>query len=175
MSRPSWGKSVLSSTGRDISVYRPRKASSSTITDSLKTRVLLPTGWVPLGVEFVANKGFVCRGVVLDAVALRGRRLPISETNSAEELGIVTDGDIRTMLGRQGLDEINPGDCVFLYTGHWDLRHPSDWDSFDVAEKARRVAAFNAGTPGFGVSACEYLAKRRVSLHGAYSWSMKRR
>src|SRR5215468_9168876 len=35
-------------------------------------------GMGPLGVEFVAEKGFVCRGVLLDAAAYRGmKRLPI--------------------------------------------------------------------------------------------------
>jgi len=115
----------------------------------------------------------VCRGIVLDAVALRGRRLPIPESNDAEDPGIVTDADVRTMLEQQGLDQINPGDCVFLYTDHGDLWHPTDWDSFDATEKARRVAAFNAGTPGFGISACEYLAERRVSLHGSDSFSIE--
>jgi len=130
-------------------------------------------GLGPLGVEFVAEKGFVCRGIVLDAVALRGHRLPIPESNAAEDPGIVTDSDVRTMLRRQGLDPISAGDCVFLYTGHGDLWHPTDWDSFGAAEKARRVAAFNAGTPGFGISACEYLAERRVSLHGSDSFSIE--
>lgn len=130
-------------------------------------------GLGPLGVEFVAEKGFVCRGIVLDAVALRGGRLPIPESNDAGDPGIVTDADVRAMLERQGLDRINPGDCVFLYTGHGDLWHPSDWENFDAAEKARRVAAFNAGTPGFGISACEYLAERRISLNGSDSLSIE--
>ena len=110
---------------------------------------------------------------MLDAVALRGGRLPIPESSSAEDPGVVTDADVRTMLKRQGLNPINAGDCVFLYTSHGDLWHPRDWDSFDVAEKARRVAAFNAGTPGFGISACEYLAERRISLSGSDSSSIE--
>jgi hypothetical protein len=40
-------------------------------------------GMGPLGVEFVAQKGFVCRGVLLDAVALRGGQLPIPVENKA--------------------------------------------------------------------------------------------
>ncbi len=35
-------------------------------------------GLGPLGVEHVAEKGFVCRGVLLDAVAFRGGQLPNS-------------------------------------------------------------------------------------------------
>jgi hypothetical protein len=34
-------------------------------------------GTKSLGVEHVAKKGLVCRGVLLDAVALRGGQLPI--------------------------------------------------------------------------------------------------
>lgn len=128
-------------------------------------------GLGPLGVEFVAEKGFVCRGIVLDAVALRGGVLPVPELNSGEDPGIVTDADVRAMVERQGLGPIDEGDCVFLYTGHGDLWHPSDWDTFDAAEKTRRAAEFNGGTPGFGISACEYLAERRISLHGSDSWS----
>ena len=49
------------------------------------------------------------------------------------------------MLEKQGLDPIAQGDCVFLYTGHGDLWHPTEWDSYDAAEKTRRIGAFNAG------------------------------
>jgi len=139
----------------------------------LEDESITPYGLGPLGVEFVAEKGFVCRGIVLDAVALRGGPLPIPKRNSSDDPGIVTDTDIRTMLKQQGLKAIEAGDCVFLHTGHGDLWHPTNWDHFDAAEKARRVAAFNDGTPGFGYSACEYLAERRISLHGADSWSIE--
>ena len=37
------------------------------------------------------------------------------------------------------------GGQELVYTGHGDIWHPSKWDSYDAAEKARRVAAFNAG------------------------------
>lgn len=127
-------------------------------------------GLGPLGVEHVAQKGFVCRGVLLDAVALRGGVLPVPKENSASDPGIVTPKDIEAMIRRQGIAPIGPGDCVFLYTGHGDLWHPRDWDTFDAAEKARRIAAFNAGEPGFGISACEYLAERRIILTGADNW-----
>ena len=90
--------------------------------------------------------------------------------NSASDPGIVTAKDVQAMVERQGLAPIGVGDCVFLYTGHGDLWHPRDWDKFDAAEKARRVAQFNAGEPGFGISACEYLAERKVILTGADTW-----
>ncbi len=128
------------------------------------------SGLGPLGVEHVAQKGFVCRGVLLDAVALRGGSLPVPRENSANDPGVVTAKDVEAMVKRQNIAPIGTGDCVFLHTGHGDLWHPRDWDKFDAAEKARRVAAFNAGEPGFGISACEYLAERKVILTGADTW-----
>jgi kynurenine formamidase len=128
-------------------------------------------GLGPLGVEHVAKIGFVCRGVLLDAVALRGFQLPIPKEGNLSDTGIVTDQDIKAMIKKQGIDPIGEGDCVFLYTGHGDIWHPSQWDSFDAAEKTKRVAEFNAGGPGFGLSACEYMANRKIILWGADSWA----
>jgi kynurenine formamidase len=127
-------------------------------------------GMGPLGVEHVAKKGYVCRGVLLDAVALRGGQLPIPKAVNKADPGIVTDEDVRAMVKRQGIAPIGEGDCVFLYTGHGDIWHPSDWDTYSAAEKTRRIAEFNAGAPGFGLSACEYLASRKIILWGADTW-----
>ena len=126
-----------------------------------------------LGVEHVAQKGFVCRGVLLDAVALRGGQLPVPKENNASDPGIVTAKDIEEMVKRQGIAPIGMGDCVFLYTGHGNIWHPKDWDTYDAAEKAKRVAQFNAGEPGFGISACEYLAERKIILTGADTWAVE--
>lgn len=123
-------------------------------------------GLGPLGVEHVASVGFVCRGVLLDAVARHGGRLPIPTSRSQDDPGIVSAEDVEAMIERQGIDEIGEGDCVFLYTGHGDIWHPTEWDSYDDAEKQRRIAEFNAGGPGFGLSACEYLAARKIILWG---------
>lgn len=127
----------------------------------------------PLGVENVAQKGFVCRGVLLDAVALRGSQLPVPKENSPDDPGIVTADDVKKMVERQGIAPIGEGDCVFLHTGHGDIWHPKDWDKFDAAEKAKRVADFNSGEPGFGISACEYLAERKIILTGADTWAVE--
>ena len=127
-------------------------------------------GMGPLGVEFIAEKGFVCRGVVLDAVALRGGQLPIPKANDPSDPGIITEADIKEMIKRQGIAPIGEGDCVFLHTGHGDLWSPTEWDKFDTKEKARRSALFNSGEPGFGAAACEYLASRKIILTGADSW-----
>jgi kynurenine formamidase len=124
-------------------------------------------------VEHVAEVGFVCRGVLLDAVALRGGQLPVPKENSASDPGIVTAKDVDEMVKRQGIAPIGEGDCVFLYTGHGNIWHPKDWDTYDAAEKSKRVAQFNAGEPGLGISACEYLAERKVILTGADNWAVE--
>ena len=54
-----------------------------------------------------------------------------------------------------------------------DIWHPSKWDTFDAAEKQKRIAEFNAGEPGFGISACDYLASRKVILTGADTWAVE--
>jgi kynurenine formamidase len=143
-------------------------------------KVAGPYGVGPLGVEHVAQKGFVCRGVLLNAAALRGmEQLPIPKPMPKEgprtevDPGIITDEDVKAMVKRQGIAPIGEGDCVFLYTGHGNIWHPSKWDTFDAAEKKKRVAAFNMGEPGFGSSACNYLASRKIILTGADSWAVE--
>ncbi len=128
-------------------------------------------GMGPLGVEHVAQKGFVCRGVLLDAVAYRGGQLPIPKGKG--DPGIITDTDVDAMTKAQGIDPVGEGDCVFLHTGHGNIWHPKDWDKFDAAEKSKRVAAFNAGEPGFGISACNMMSARKVILTGADSWAVE--
>ncbi len=129
-------------------------------------------GMGSLGVEHVGQLGYVCRGVLLDAVALRGGK-PLAVPQKAGDPGIITDKDVQEMVKRQGIAPIGEGDCVFLHTGHGDLWHPSKWDSFDAAEKQKRVAQFNSGEPGFGISACEYLASRKIALTGADTWAVE--
>ncbi len=128
-------------------------------------------GMGPLGVEHVAQKGYVCRGVLLDAVALRGGPLPIPKENDASDPGIITAKDVQDMVKRQGIEPIGEGDCVFLHTGHGNIWHPKDWDKFSAAEKAQKVQDFNAGEPGFGISACEYMAERKIILTGSDTWA----
>lgn len=122
-----------------------------------------------LGVEHVGQLGYACRGVLLDAVALRGGPLPVPQR--AGDPGIVTAKDVEEMVKRQGIAPIGEGDCVFLYTGHGDIWHPKQWDSFTPQERLQRITRFNAGEPGFGISACEYLASRKIALTGADSWA----
>jgi len=130
-------------------------------------------GMGPLGVEFVAQKGFVCRGVLLDAVALRGGDLQVPKKADPSDPGIITADDVKAMVKNQGIDPIGEGDCVFLHTGHGNIWHPSKWDSFDAAEKQKRIAKFNSGEPGLGISACNYLASRKIILTGADTWAVE--
>lgn len=124
-----------------------------------------PIGMGDLGVEHVAEKAFVCRGVILDAPKYRGVN-PVPIPTATDRRGIITAEDVRAMVKAQGLSEINVGDCVFLHTGHGDVWKNSVWKS--MSSEQRRVARteFSAGEPGFGRSACEYLAARKISLMG---------
>jgi len=118
-----------------------------------------------LGVEHVAEKAYVCRGVLLDAAAYRGvKRLPIPKDTKSP--GIVTAADVKAMVYRQGLAEIGEGDCVFLYTGHGDLWLNAEWKTLSAEEKAKRRAEFTSGEPGFGISACRYFAERKIAMTG---------
>jgi kynurenine formamidase len=119
-----------------------------------------------LGVEHVAQKGFVCRGVLLDAVALRGGQLPVPKENSASDPGIVTAKDIDEMVKRQGIAPIGLGDCVFLYTGHGNIWGNSIYKKMSPEERAKARVDFGAGEPGFGISGCEYMASRDIALMG---------
>lgn len=122
-------------------------------------------GMGDLGVEFVAEKGFVCRGVLLDAPKYKGmNRLPIP--TSTDSPGIVTAEDVKGMLRKQNIADIGEGDCVFLYTGHGDLWLNSEWKSLSAEEKAQRRKEFTSGEPGFGISACQYFAERKIILIG---------
>lgn len=136
------------------------------------TDVANSSGLGPLGVEHVGQVGFVCRGVMLNAAAYRGvDRVPIPLSTPYEgDPGIITDADVKAMVEAQGIAPIGEGDCVFLYTGHGNIWHPRDWDTYSGAEKQERIKQFNAGAPGFGISACEYLASRKIILTGADTW-----
>ncbi len=130
------------------------------------------SGLGPLGVQHVGQIGFVCRGVLLNAAAYRGvDQLPIpAPPPNAGDPGIITDADVEAMVEAQGIAPIGEGDCVFLYTGHGNIWHPRDWDTFSAAEKRQRITEFNSGAPGFGISACEYMASKKIILTGADTW-----
>ncbi|MGH6896120.1 MAG: cyclase family protein [Geminicoccaceae bacterium] len=122
-------------------------------------------GMGDLGVEHVAEKGFVCRGVLLDATKHRGVN-PLPIPTATDSPGIVTADDVKAMVEAAGIEEIGEGDCVFLYTGHGDLWKNSEWPTLSAEEKEARAKEFIAGEPGFGISACEYFAERKIILTG---------
>lgn len=126
------------------------------------TRII---GMGDLGVEHVAEKAYVCRALLVDATKVKGvNPLPIpKDTNSP---GIVRADDLKKFFQMQNIAEPNEGDCVFLYTGHGDLWKNSEWKTLSAEEKTKRRTTFGSGEPGFGRSACEYLAQRKISLIG---------
>jgi kynurenine formamidase len=128
-------------------------------------------GMGPLGVEHVGENGFVCRLLVLDAVALRksqGRlsaaaeMLPVPQ--KAGDPGIVTEADIKAMVTATGLADIGPGDCVALHTGQGNTWGNGRYKALSSEQRAAARALFGQGEPGFGISACQYMASKDVAL-----------
>jgi len=128
-------------------------------------------GMGPLGVENVGELGFVCRLVVLDAVAYRksqGRipaaaeMLPIPKQTG--DPGIVTADDVQAIVKMQNLSEINAGDCVALHTGQGNSWSNDRYKSMNADQRKAARDLFAEGEPGFGLSACEYLASRDIAL-----------
>ena len=127
-------------------------------------------GMGPMGVENTAG-GFVCRLVVLDAVAYKkgkglipanAEMLPIPKKPG--DVGIVTADDIKGMVKAQGLGEISSGDCVALHTGQGNTWGNAHWATMTSEQRAAARAIFAQGEPGFGLSACEYFATRDIAL-----------
>jgi len=128
-------------------------------------------GMGPMGVEHVGELGFVCRLVVLDAVAYRksqgkipasAEMLPIPRDPKSP--GIVTADDVKAMVKAEGLAEIGPGDCVALHTGQGNTWGNAHYKSMNAEKRAAARAIFAQGEPGFGFSACEYMASRDIAL-----------
>lgn len=85
--------------------------------------------------------------------------------------GLAPDEDVRTILKKPETGPTGQIDRVFLYAGRDDLRRPSERESFETAVKQKPIAGFNAGEPGYGASACEYPASRKIILRGSGTWS----
>jgi kynurenine formamidase len=128
-------------------------------------------GMGPLGVEHVGELGFVCRLVVLDAVAYKKSRGAIPP--SAEMLpiptkpgdpGIVPADDVAGMLKMQNLRDIGPGDCVALHTGQGNSWSNDRYKTMTADQRKAARDLFEKGEPGFGLSACEYMAARDIAL-----------
>jgi kynurenine formamidase len=128
-------------------------------------------GMGPLGVEFPAENGFVCRLIVLDAVALRKEQKAIGTSDEmlpipqkAGDPGIVTADDVKAMVKAAGVDDIQAGDCVALHTGMGNTWSNDRYKKMNSEQRAAARAAFAKGEPGFGISACQYLASKDIAL-----------
>src|SRR5438876_9407280 len=128
-------------------------------------------GMGPLGFEHPGELGFVCRGVVLDAVAYKkstgvtptGATMSPTPTQPGDP-GIITADDARGMLQMQGLRDIAPGHCVALHSGQGNSWSNDRYKSMNSAQRKAARDLFDQGEPGFGLSACEYLAARDIAL-----------
>jgi kynurenine formamidase len=111
-----------------------------------------PYGMKELGVENVVP--FFTPGVLIDVKGLKGGMLDAGTE--------ITVADIEAALENQGLtaDAITPGDAVTIRTGWGDL-----W----MEDNER----FNAGEPGIGTEAAEWLAEKDVCLVGADCWGVE--
>jgi kynurenine formamidase len=128
-------------------------------------------GMGPLGVEHIGENGFVCRVVVLDAVAYRKSQGKLSASaemlpipTKAGDSGIVTADDVKAMVKAQGLNEIGSGDCVALHTGQGNSWGNGRYKGLTSEQRAAARALFAQGEPGFGISACQYMASRDIAL-----------
>lgn len=108
--------------------------------DEIGTR----NGFTRLGVDKIGM--LFTRGVLVDVAALKG--VDILPQNYE-----ITLSDLQAALARQGV-AIEPGDAVLIHTGWGRL-----WGVDNVK--------YNAGCPGIGVAAAEWLAGQDVMLLGA--------
>jgi kynurenine formamidase len=108
--------------------------------DEVATR----SGFNKLGVDKIGT--LFTRGVLVDVAALKG--VDILEAGYE-----ITVADLQAALSRQGVS-IAAGDAVLIRTGWARL-----W--------GKDNAKYNAGCPGIGVAAAEWLAKHDVMLMGA--------
>ena len=108
--------------------------------DDVATR----SGFSKLGVEKIGT--LFTRAVLIDVAALKG--VDILEAGYE-----ITVADLQAALTRENVS-IAPGDAVLIHTG---------WGKLWGKDNAR----YNAGCPGIGVGAAEWLAKQDVMLMGA--------
>src|SRR5262249_33848001 len=102
------------------------------------------TGFTKLGVENVG--ALITRGVLIDVAALKGMdTLP----NNYE----ITVQDLQQALAREKLT-LQPGDAVIIHTG---------WGKLWGKDNSR----YQAGSPGIGTSAAEWLARQDPMLVGS--------
>jgi kynurenine formamidase len=108
--------------------------------DDVATR----NGFTKLGMEKIGT--LFTRAVLIDIAATKG----VNMLDAGYE---ITVADLEAALAREGMS-IGAGDAVLIRTGWGKL-----W--------GKDNAKYNAGCPGIGVAAAEWLAKRDVMLMGA--------
>jgi kynurenine formamidase len=108
--------------------------------DDVATR----SGFTKLGVEKIGT--LFTRGVLADVAGTKG--LDMLEAGYE-----ITVADVRAALSRANVS-VGPGDAILIRTGWGKL-----W--------GKDNAKYNAGCPGIGVAAAEWLAKQDVMLIGA--------
>ena len=119
-------------------------------------------GMGDLGVEYVAEKGFVCRGVLLDATKHRGvNPLPIPTTTDSP--GIVTADDVKAMVQAAGIDEIGEGDCVFLSPATATSGRTASGRRCRPRRRPRGRAKFISGEPASASAPASTSPSRRSS------------
>ena len=64
----------------------------------------------------------------------------------------------------QDLAEIGAGDCVALHTGQGNSWSNDRYKSMTADQRKAARDLFAEGEPGFGLSACEYMASRDIAL-----------
>ena len=118
------------------------------------------------GVEHVAQKAFICRGVLVDAMTHKGGGKPLPIPQKSGDPGIITAADMQAIIKAEGIAEPGEGDCVFLHTGHGNLWGLGDWEKLSADDQAARRKQFTSGEPGFGISACQWMASKKIILTG---------
>jgi len=105
-----------------------------------------PAGLKQLGVEHI--KPFFTRGVLIDIEGYKGRVLPAGTE--------ITVADLEGALRKQGLkpESIGEGDVVLIHTG-WGRYWKTDNKTFLTS------------SPGIGLEAARWLAKKGVAIVGA--------
>jgi len=108
--------------------------------DDIATR----NGFTKLGVDKIGM--LFTRGVLVDVAALKG-------VDMLPQNYEITMSDLQSALAKEGLT-LEPGDAVLIHTGWGKL-----W--------GKDNAKYNAGCPGIGVAAAEWLARQDVMLLGS--------
>jgi len=115
-------------------------------TDEISTR----NGFTKLGVEKIGS--IYTRGVLIDVAAAKG----VDMLEGGYE---ITAKDLQDAIAKQGV-ALRKGDAVLIHTGFGKL-----WGVDN--------AKYNAGTPGIGVGAAEFLAKGDPVLFGADTYPVE--